>query len=95
MSYVFDPFQLGSHLFLFLLVLMVFFIFVDTVLFKLLLDLINLLIEKPSNIRLLFDQYLWGFILDGCNIVDNFFMKFIDLLHSVPIWVIKATLGSK
>lgn len=53
MRNVLDPFQLGGHLFLLLLILMVLFILVDTVLFELLLYLIDLLIEKSPNIGLL------------------------------------------
>lgn len=58
MRNILDPLQLRCHLLLLLLVLLILLILIDPILFELVLDLIDLLIEESSDIGLLFYENL-------------------------------------
>lgn len=85
MRNIFDPLQLRCHLFLFLLILLILLVLIDPIFFELVFDFIDLLVEEPTDVWFLLDEDLWGFILDWGDIVDDFFMEFVDLDHSIPV----------
>lgn len=58
MSDILDPVEFGHHLFFFHLVLLILFSFVNFILFELFLNFVDFLVEKSSDIALLFDQDL-------------------------------------
>ena len=87
------PVKLWNHLLFFHLVLLIFLGFVDFVLLKLLLDFIDLFVEKSPDIALLFNQDLWGFILDGGNVRNDLWMKFLNVLHTITVIGVKNTFG--
>ena len=80
---------------LFLLVFLILFIFVHFVLFEFLLDFVYFFVKKTTDIGLLFYENFGGFVLNCTDVVLDLFVQFADVLHSVPVCIVKAALRSK
>jgi hypothetical protein len=91
---VLDPLEFGGHLFFLLLVLLILLALVNAVLLEFVFDLVYFLVEEAADVRLLFDQYLRGFVLDGADVVDDLVVQFVDLFHAVAVVVVQAAFGS-
>lgn len=77
---------------LFLLVLMVLLIFINLVLLELFLYLVYLLVEETTDVGLLLDQDLGGFVLNGSDVILNLFVELVYGQHSVSVGVVEAAL---